>query len=33
MLRLDIIPGLRPEDDMMNWHYEMRDKYLSLIHI
>ena len=30
MLRLDIIPGLRPEDDMMNWHYEMRDKYQDM---
>lgn len=27
MLRLDIVPGLRPEDDWLNWHYKMRDKH------
>ena len=26
MLRLDIIPGLRPEDQDYDWHYKMRDK-------
>lgn len=30
MLRLDIIPGLRPEDDSMDWHYKMRSKHQDM---
>ena len=31
MLRLDIVPGLRPDDDWLNWHYEMRHKHHELM--
>ena len=30
MLRLDIVPGLRPEDDWINWHYKMREKHQDM---
>jgi len=30
MLRLDIIPGLRPEDQDYAWHYKMRDKHQDM---
>jgi hypothetical protein len=30
MLRLDIIPGLRPDDRCTNWRYKMRDKHQDM---